>query len=129
MKIIDVFSAIKTGKQDARVMNVVEDAKMIKALADEHRLAIMRALQAGRKCGNDLLAELAISQPTLSHHMKILTESGLVVCHRDGRSIRYEISRPGALSFQDMTAAYLGLANDAKPQDAPLQEPEEDCDE
>ena len=59
-------------------MGLREDARKIKALADENRLAIMLALQHGEKCGCVLLEEMNITQPTLSHHMKILCDSGLV---------------------------------------------------
>lgn len=90
-----------------RAMNYAEDVKKIKALADVNRLAILAALQAGSKCGSDLLEELAIAQPTLSHHMKILAQSGLVDCTKDGRWMRYVISEEGAGLFQDMIAAYL----------------------
>ena len=49
-------------------MGFREDVKKMKALTDENRLAIMLALQHGEKCGCDLLEELNITQPTLSHH-------------------------------------------------------------
>ena len=63
---------------EVKFMGFREDVKKIKALTDENRLAIMLALQHGEKCGCDLLEELNITQPTLSHHMKILADSGLV---------------------------------------------------
>ena len=56
-------------------MGFRDDVRKIKALADENRLAIMLALQHGEKCGCVLLEELNITQPTLSHHMKILWDS------------------------------------------------------
>ena len=46
-------------------MSLREDARRIKALTDENRLAIMLALQHGEKCGCVLLEELNITQPTL----------------------------------------------------------------
>ena len=87
-------------------MGYREDVKKIKALADENRLAIMRALQHGEKCGCDLLEELNISQPTLSHHMKILSDSGLVDYHKDGKWMRYSISAEGVQAFRAMIQSY-----------------------
>ena len=57
-----------------------EDAKRAKALTDENRLAILTALRQGEKCGCTLMSELNITQPTLSHHMRILCDSSLVSC-------------------------------------------------
>ena len=87
-------------------MRLREDVKRMKALTDENRLAIMLALQHGEKCGYDLLEELNISQPTLSHHMKILANSGLVDYYKEGRWIYYSISAKGVQAFRDMIAFY-----------------------
>ena len=73
-------------------MGFREDVKKIKALTDENRLAIMLALQHGEKCGCDLLEELNITQPTLSHHMKILVDSGLVNDRKEGKWHYYSIN-------------------------------------
>ena len=87
-------------------MSYREDVKKIKALADENRLAIMEALQHGEKCGCELLEELQITQPTLSHHMKILADSGLVDYNKDGKWMRYRISAEGVQAFRDMIRSY-----------------------
>lgn len=55
-----------------------EGIKVFKALADDNRLEIMELLISGQKCGCELLDELKIGQSTLSHHMRILCEAGLV---------------------------------------------------
>lgn len=64
-------------------MGFREDVKKIKALADENRLEIMLLLQQGEKCGCVLLEELNITQPTLSHHMKILCDSNFVIGRKE----------------------------------------------
>ncbi len=87
-------------------MGYRDDVKKIKALADENRLAILRALQHGEKCGCDLLEELNVTQPTLSHHMKILADSGLVDYRKDGKWMRYRISKEGVQAFRDMIHSY-----------------------
>jgi hypothetical protein len=88
------------------VMGYREDVKRIKALTDENRLAIMIALRHGEKCGCDLLEELNITQSTLSHHMKILADSGLVDYYKEGKWMHYSISAEGVQSFREMIAAY-----------------------
>ena len=59
-------------------------AKVFKAFCDENRLIILEMLQSGEKCACKLLDELKISQSTLSHHMKILCESGIVSSRKEG---------------------------------------------
>ena len=89
-----------------KIMEFREDVKKIKALTDENRLAIILALQHGEKCGCDLLEELNITQPTLSHHMKILADSGLVDYYKDGKWIYYSISPDGVREFREIIASY-----------------------
>lgn len=88
-------------------MGFREDVKKIKALADENRLAIMLALQHGEKCGCDLLEELNITQPTLSHHMKLLADSGLVDYYKEGKWIHYSISADGVKAYREMIRSYV----------------------
>ena len=88
-------------------MGFREDVRRVKALADENRLAIMLALQHGEKCGCVLLEELDITQPTLSHHMKILCDSGLVASRKEGKWMHYSLSPEGIASFRDMISGYV----------------------
>lgn len=86
-----------------------ENAKVFKAFCDEKRLRILELLQTGEKCACKLLEELDISQPTLSHHMKILCDSGAVTGRREGKWTHYSLSargieRAGAL-LASLTAA------------------------
>lgn len=70
-------------------------ANIFKALCDENRLIILENLQTGEKCTCELLEALNICQSTLSHHMKILTNSGLVKYRKEGKSIYYSFDREG----------------------------------
>lgn len=88
-------------------MGFREDVRKIKALADENRLAIMLALQHGEKCGCDLLEELNITQPTLSHHMKLLADSGLVDYYKEGKWMHYSISAEGVKAYREMIRSYV----------------------
>lgn len=72
------------------------DAKVFKAFCDENRLQILEMLRSGEKCACVLLESLQISQSTLSHHMKILCESGVVTSRKEGKWTHYYISREGS---------------------------------
>jgi len=62
-----------------------------KALADKTRLEVVRALREGEKCACMLLEHFSIGQSTLSHHMKVLTDSGLVKARKDGKWSHYTL--------------------------------------
>ena len=68
---------------------------IFKALCDENRVQILRILQNGERCACHLLEEMHLSQPTLSHHMKILCDSGLVSGRKEGKWMHYSISAEG----------------------------------
>jgi ArsR family transcriptional regulator len=74
------------------LMNSYADyVPVFKALSDETRLKIIDMLSCGEMCACDILEKFSISQSTLSYHMKILTESGLVNGVRDGAWMRYTL--------------------------------------
>ena len=66
---------------------MTELARLFKALGDESRLRILHALSTRTYCVCDLAKRLGISQPTLSHHLKVLRDTGLVNGEKDGQSI------------------------------------------
>ncbi len=70
-------------------------AAVFKAFCDENRIRILKLLTAGEKCGCKLLEEINITQPTMSHHMKILCDSGVVVGRKKGKRTHYSISPEG----------------------------------
>lgn len=74
---------------------------IFKALCDENRIRILKLLRSGEKCACKLLEELNISQPTLSHHMKILCDSGIVVGRKEGKWMHYSISGEGSQVAKD----------------------------
>lgn len=72
------------------------NAKVFKAFCDENRLMILEMLQSGEMCACHLLDRMNIGQSTLSHHMKILCESGIVVGRKEGKWTYYSISSEGS---------------------------------
>lgn len=73
-----------------------KNAKVFKAFCDENRLMILELLQTGEKCACKLLEDLNIGQSTLSHHMKILCDSGVVTARKDGKWMHYSICPEGS---------------------------------
>ena len=73
-------------------MNTMDVALICKALGDSNRLQIVQMLSEGEKCGCKLLEAFEITQPTLSHHMRILTECGLVNARKEGKWSHYSLN-------------------------------------
>jgi len=73
-----------------------ENATIFKAFCDETRLMALSLLQNGEKCACELLEQVNVSQSTLSHHMKILVESGVVASRKEGKWMYYSISQEGS---------------------------------
>ena len=71
-------------------------ALIFKAFCDENRIRILKMLRSGEKCACKMLDELNVTQPTLSHHMKILCDSGIVLGRKEGKWMYYSISAEGA---------------------------------
>ena len=90
-------------------MNIDEKrtAKVFMAFCDENRIRILDMLSTGEKCACRLLEEIDVTQPTLSHHMKILCDSGIVVGRKEGKWTHYSISQKGI----DEAQKYLDTLN------------------
>lgn len=72
-----------------------ETAKVFKAFCDENRIKILELLKSGEMCGCKLIEALNVTQPNLSHHMKILCDAGIVEGRKDGKWTHYKISGQG----------------------------------
>jgi ArsR family transcriptional regulator len=70
---------------------------LLKAVADPYRLTILATLAANERevCVCDFTEVLPLNQPTVSHHLRVLRESGLVGCERRGTWVYYRLA-PGA---------------------------------
>ncbi|MGI6361459.1 MAG: ArsR/SmtB family transcription factor [Bacillota bacterium] len=69
--------------------------KVFRAFADENRIRVLELLCDGEQCACVLLDDMKISQATLSYHMKILCESGIVKGRRVGKWTYYSIDAQG----------------------------------
>ena len=69
-------------------------ARLLKALANDHRLMILCLLVGGEKSVGEINERVALSQPALSQHLALLREDGLVTTRREAQSIYYGLA-PG----------------------------------
>ena len=81
------------------------DARIFKAFCDENRLQILELLRSGEKCACALLEQLHISQSTLSYHMRILCDSGIVSSRTEGKWTHYRICPEGSKRAQERLQA------------------------
>jgi ArsR family transcriptional regulator len=94
-----------SGEQAERI------AVLMKALADPVRLRLMSMIAAvDEACVCDLMPPFGVSQPTISHHLKVLREAGLVTSERRGTWVYYRAERPaldaiGGLFHQSLATA------------------------
>jgi len=77
-----------------------ENVGLFKALGDVNRLMIVDMLSCGELCACRILMKFDITQPTLSHHMKILCDSGLVNGRRDGKWMYYSLNEKTVGEFK-----------------------------
>lgn len=72
-----------------------QEVKVFKAFCDPNRLRILNILKTGEHCACELLEILNVGQSTLSHHMKLLTDAGIVNIRKDGKWSHYSLSKDG----------------------------------
>lgn len=82
-------------------MNYDNHVNQIKSLSDVNRLMIIDMLSCGELCGCEILEKLDITQPTLSHHMKILNECGLVESRKEGKNTYYKLNDLETTNLKD----------------------------
>ena len=75
-------------------------AKVFKALSDPKRVKIVDLLSCGDMCGCVLLKCFEITQPTLAHDMKVLTEAGIVTSRREGKKTFYALNKKAIECFR-----------------------------
>ncbi|MDX9746541.1 MAG: metalloregulator ArsR/SmtB family transcription factor [Syntrophales bacterium] len=84
---------------------MVEFIRVMKALSDPNRIKVLKLLQHRVMCVCELQAALEIAQSTVSKHLKILENAGLVSCEKDGLWVNYA---PGNGSRSPYAATLLG---------------------
>ncbi len=78
----------------------------IRALGDPTRREILKLLREGDLQAGEIAAEFPITAASVSHHLSILREAGLVQAERDGRNVVYSLN---STVFQDFVEELLGM--------------------
>ena len=82
-----------------------EFVKVMKALSDPNRIRIIKMLQHKVMCVCEMQAALQIAQPSVSKHLKILEDAGMVTFHKDGIWVNYQLADGSASPY---AASLLG---------------------
>ncbi len=72
-------------------MDSVEIEKYLKIVGDKTRLHILKLIYQGEVCGCELIHGLDVSQPTLSHHLKVLSEAGFIKGIKEKNRVNYTV--------------------------------------
>jgi ArsR family transcriptional regulator len=75
--------------------------EVLKALSDKNRLLILDMLSCGEMCGCEIMNGLELTQPTISHHMKILVKAGVVIGRKKGKWMNYSIDRKTIVDLKE----------------------------
>ena len=92
----------------------LDSAKVFMAFCDETRLKVLDILRSGEKCASVLLEQVSVRQSTLSHHMKILVDSGIVTARKVNKWTYYSICESGRQYAFDLLKRLTGIPRDAK---------------
>ncbi|MGY3778742.1 ArsR/SmtB family transcription factor [Isobaculum melis] len=90
-------------------MNYLALSKVMKAIAEPNRLQILNMISSGEKCACEILDHFDFTQPTLSHHMKVLIDSGIVTARKEGKWHYYSLVVEKIDTFQDLMSQIFKL--------------------
>ncbi|SRR5258708_14653607 len=84
--------------------DAVSQARLLKALADPTRLRILSLLSRyeGEVCVCEIVESFTLEQPTISHHLRIMRDAGLVDCRKKGLWAYYYVRREALSSAQEI---------------------------
>ncbi len=82
-------------------------AQVCSGLADPNRILILYNLSEGPRCVNDIASSLELPQPTVSRHLKVLRDRGMVRAERDGQTNNYRLSDTRIIQALDILRALL----------------------
>lgn len=88
-----------------------EKAEIFKVLSDSNRLQIIDMLSCGEMCVCKILEKFDITQPTLSHHLKVLADNGIVTSRKEANWIHYKLNDE---KMKEITEFLQFISNDKK---------------
>jgi ArsR family transcriptional regulator len=80
-------------------------ARMLKVLGDPNRIKIIKLLASGELCQCEIIPVIEQSQPTISRHLSLLEENGILISRRDGVKMLYRIASPSVLKIVDLAVS------------------------
>ncbi len=88
-------------------MKLADKEKVFKALGDRNRLAIMDLISENELNAGQILENVKMGQSTLSHHMKILCDCGIVTSRKDSRWVYYTINSEVAREVSSILSGWI----------------------
>ena len=88
-------------------MNINDKERIFKALGDKNRLMIMDLISQEELSADKILEQVNMGQSTLSHHMKILCDSGIVNARKDSRWVYYTINAEVAAEISSVISEWI----------------------
>jgi ArsR family transcriptional regulator len=82
-------------------------AKVLRILGDPNRIKIVGILRSGEMCQCDIIPLVGQSQPTVSRHLSLLEEKGVIVSRKDGVKMLYRIVNPNVLKIIDLASSLI----------------------
>lgn len=76
-------------------------ARVFKVLGDSNRIKIMEFLRGGERCQCEIIPILEQSQPTVSRHLRLLEEAGLITSRKDGNRTFYRVADERTFNILD----------------------------
>lgn len=92
-------------------LQYAEKAEIFKVLSDSNRLQIIDMLSCGEMCVCKILEKFDITQPTLSHHLKVLADNGIVTSRKEANWIHYKLNDE---KMKEITEFLRFISNDKK---------------
>ena len=83
----------------------VDVARVLKVLGDPNRIKIIELLRDGEHCQCDIIPFIGQSQPTISRHLRMLENNGILVSRKDGVRVIYKIADPNVLRIVELAAS------------------------
>ena len=83
----------------------VDVARVLKVMGDPNRIKIIELLRDGEHCQCDIIPFIGQSQPTVSRHLNMLEENGILMSRKDGVKVIYRIADPSVLRIVELAAS------------------------
>ena len=81
---------------------IEEKARVLKVLGDPNRLRIIELLREGELCQCEILPVIGQSQPTVSRHLRLMEQAGILCSRRDGTRVHYKVASEDVFALVDL---------------------------